>query len=101
MTKEQFEQERLEFHRKIQEDFFNDFRIENVEIYRVKNGDNIWTLTNEQFRMPIWLVKKYNPNVDFNDLRWSQKLAIPVLEKIVADNSDIVAYEGSDYLSPQ
>jgi membrane-bound lytic murein transglycosylase D len=101
VAKEQFEGERLEFHRKIQEDYFNDHKIENAVIYRVKNGDNIWTLTNDRFRMPIWLIKKYNPSVDFNDLRRSQKLAIPVLEKIVADNSDVVAYEGSDYLPSQ
>jgi hypothetical protein len=33
------------------------------------------------FKLPLWLVKKYNPDVDFYSLKRSQKLAIPVVEK--------------------
>jgi len=83
VSKEQFEEVRFEYHQKIQEDFFGAYKVAAVQVYRVKNGDNIWTLCNEIFKMPFWLVKKYNPEVDFSDLRWSQKLMIPVAEKLV------------------
>jgi membrane-bound lytic murein transglycosylase D len=81
VSREQFEQARLEYHQEIQEDFFSVYKIESVRIYRVKNGDSIWTLCNEVFKLPLWLLKEYNPDVDFYDLRRSQKLAIPVVEK--------------------
>jgi membrane-bound lytic murein transglycosylase D len=81
VTKEEFEQARLEYHQEIQEDFSGVYTIESVRMYRVKKGDNIWTLCNEVFSIPLWLMKKYNPDVDLYSLRRSQTLAIPVLEK--------------------
>jgi membrane-bound lytic murein transglycosylase D len=81
VSREQFEQARIEYHQELQEDFFSAYKIESVQIYRVKNGDSIWTLCNEVFKLPLWLVKKYNPDVDFYNLRRSQKLAIPVVER--------------------
>lgn len=85
ISKDQFEEIRFEYHKKIQEDFFSFYKIETVQTYRVKKGDNIWTLCNEAFEMPVWLVKKYNPKIDFNDLRWSQNLVIPVVRKLAAN----------------
>jgi membrane-bound lytic murein transglycosylase D len=81
VSREQFEQARLEYHQEVEEDFFIVYKIESVQLYRVKNGDNIWTLCNEVFNVPLWLVKKYNPDVDFYNLRRSQRLGIPVVEK--------------------
>jgi membrane-bound lytic murein transglycosylase D len=48
----------------------------------IKRGDNIWTLANQEFEIPLWLIKKYNADLDFNALVPSQKLLIPVIEKI-------------------
>ncbi|MEA1945746.1 MAG: DUF4126 domain-containing protein, partial [Thermodesulfobacteriota bacterium] len=84
ISKDQFEEIRFEYHKKIQEDFFSFYKIETVQTYRVKKGDNIWTLCNEAVEMPVWLVKKYNPKINFDDLRWSQNLVIPVVRKIAA-----------------
>ena len=81
VSREKFEQARIEFHQELQEDFFSAYKIESVQIYRVKNGDSIWTLCNDVFKFPLWLVKKYNPDVDFYNLKRSQKLAIPIVEK--------------------
>ena len=35
-------------------------------------------------------VKKYNPEVDFSDLRWSQKLVIPVIKEMTPKAANIV-----------
>jgi peptidoglycan lytic transglycosylase D len=90
ISKEQFEETRFEYHKKIQEDFFNFYEIETVQLYQLQKGDNIWTLCNDTFELPVWLLKKYNPKVDFSDLRWSQKLVIPVIKETTANASDIV-----------
>ena len=85
ISKDQFEEIRFEYHKKIQEDFFSFYKIEAVQTYRVKKGDNIWTLCNEAFEIPVWLIKKYNPKINFNDLRWSQNLVIPEVRKLAAN----------------
>jgi membrane-bound lytic murein transglycosylase D len=90
ISKEQFEETRFEYHKKIQEDFFSFYEIETVQLYQAQKGDNIWTLCNDTFEMPVWLLKKYNPKIDFNDLRWSQKLVIPVIKEITSNAADIV-----------
>ena len=90
ISKEQFEETRFEYHKKIQEDFFSFYEIESEKLYQLKKGDNIWTLCNDTFEMPVWLLKLYNPKVDFNDLRWSQKLVIPVIKEITHNATDIV-----------
>ncbi|MEJ2724445.1 MAG: transglycosylase SLT domain-containing protein, partial [Deltaproteobacteria bacterium] len=83
VSKEQFEEARFQYHQEIQEDFLRAYQIVAVQIYEVKNGDNVWTLCNETFNLPLWLIKKYNPDVDFYDLRRTQKLAVPVVEERV------------------
>lgn len=90
ISKEQFEETRLEYHKKIQEDFFSFYEIETVQLYQVQKGDNVWTLCNDTFAMPVWLLKKYNPKVDFSDLRWSRKLVIPVIKEMTPNAADIV-----------
>jgi membrane-bound lytic murein transglycosylase D len=82
VSKEEFEEKRFEFHKELAEDFFASFRVEKVQTYTVKSGDNIWTLSKERFEVPLWLIKKYNAHLDFSTLHPSQELLIPIVEKI-------------------
>jgi LysM repeat protein len=83
VTKEEFEEKRFEFHQELAEDFFAAFRVEKVRTYSIKRGDNIWTLSRQEFEVPLWLIKRYNAGVDFGALVPSQKLIIPIIEKNV------------------
>ncbi len=76
---QEFEVKRYEYHKEIEEDFFESFSIQAMEIYKVKNGDNIWTLCMNELEIPLWLVKKYNPKINFNTLYPKQKIHYPVL----------------------
>jgi membrane-bound lytic murein transglycosylase D len=80
VTKEVFEERRFEFHKEIAEDFFASFRIEKVQTYTVRRGDNIWTLSKEKFEVPLWLIKKYNTHLNLSALYPSQQLFIPIIE---------------------
>ena len=82
ISKEQFEEKRFEYHKEIEEDFFGSYKIDDVQTYRVKYGDNIWTLCRDTFEVPFWLVKKYNPDLDFNELRPAQQITIPVVTQL-------------------
>ncbi len=81
---QEFEELRYEFHKEIEEDFFESFSIQGIETYKVKNGDNIWTLCLNKLEIPFWLVKKYNPKTNFSTLYPKQKIHYPILtsEKI-------------------
>ncbi len=81
VTKEAFEEKRFEFHKELAEDFFASFRVEKVQTYSVRRGDNIWTLSKEKFEVPLWLIKKYNAHLNFGALYPSQELLIPIIEK--------------------
>ena len=87
VTKEEFEEKRFEFHENLAEDFFAIFRVEKVQTYIIKRGDNIWTLSKDQFEVPLWLIKKYNVHLDFDALVPSQKLLIPIIEKNQVENT--------------
>jgi membrane-bound lytic murein transglycosylase D len=80
VSKQDFEEKRFEYHKGMEEDFFASYKVENMKTYKIRGGDNIWTLCKEVFEMPFWLVVKYNPDLDFNSLRPSQELFIPVVE---------------------
>lgn len=78
---EPFEEKRFDFHREIEEDFFESYTVSGVDTYEVKNGDTLWTLCLNELEIPFWLLKKYNPRLDFNSLRPLQKLKYPVVNK--------------------
>jgi membrane-bound lytic murein transglycosylase D len=84
VTIEEFEEKRFEHHKELTEDFFATYRVESIQTYAIKRGDNIWTLSREEFEVPMWLIRRYNVDIDFYKLMPSQKLLIPVVEKRTA-----------------
>ena len=83
VTREDFVEKRFEYHQELAEDFFASYRVEKVLTYSIKKGDNIWTLSHQEFEVPLWLIKRYNAGVDFSSLVPAQNLLIPIIEKNV------------------
>ena len=76
---ERFEEARYEYHKEMEEDFFESFTIAGVDTYEVKKGDTIWLLCLNKLEVPLWLLKKYNPLMDFSRLRLRQKISYPIV----------------------
>jgi membrane-bound lytic murein transglycosylase D len=76
-----FEEQRYEYHKRLQEDFFAVYRISEMRAYHVQSGDNLWTLCLNKFDIPMWLLKNCNPEIDFAALHIQQKLMVPIIEK--------------------
>jgi membrane-bound lytic murein transglycosylase D len=72
-----FEQRRLEHHRSLQGEFFERFEIDGARSYSVRRGDSIWQIAEQRYGVPVWLVRQYNPDVDFADLHAGTKITIP------------------------
>ncbi len=60
-----FERTRREFHRSLQASYFAGHRILGTEVYIVRRGDSLWTVTQRYARLPMWLLQQYNPDVGF------------------------------------
>jgi len=84
ITAQAFEEQRYEFHKEMEEDFFSNFSIQGVETYEIKNGDNIWRLCANDLEVPFWLLKTYNPEINFNSLQLKQKIKYPIISKLKA-----------------
>lgn len=78
----EFERARREFHSTLQQEFFASYRIQNVETYEVRRGDNISTIARRRYSSPIWLVRQYNPDLDFNRIQIGQPIVFPLLERV-------------------
>ena len=75
-----FEQRRKNFHTEIQNRFFNDHRIVDVKEHALTNGDNLWELSTQTYRVPLWLLRQYNPDLQFDSvLSLSDTLRVPVV----------------------
>ncbi len=79
VTPEQFEQQRLEYHRDIQEQFFTRWEIAGTEVHRIRAGDSLWVLSHRKFEIPLWLLYQYNPDLDFESLSAGNKITVPLL----------------------
>ena len=78
----EFERARRKFHSTLQQEFFASYRIQNVETYAVRRGDNISTIARRRYSSPIWLVRQYNPELDFNRIQIGQLIVFPLLERV-------------------
>ncbi len=84
VSPQEFMRRRYEYLKSIEEDFFSSYRVENVTVHRVKRGQNIWFITRRLYDVPLWLVAKYNPNIDLQNLHPGDEITIPVVTAIDA-----------------
>ncbi len=71
---------RREYHVALQTGFFSKYHIKGVEEYEVKPNDSIGSIARKRYETPIWLVKQYNPALDFNRIQIGQKIVFPLLQ---------------------
>jgi membrane-bound lytic murein transglycosylase D len=82
VSREAFEQVRRDYHAKLQGEFFVQHRIAGTEIYIVRRGDSLWTMTQKFSNLPIWLLRQYNPDTDLSDLRAGTQVVMPKVEVV-------------------
>ncbi|MBI3584465.1 MAG: LysM peptidoglycan-binding domain-containing protein [Nitrospinae bacterium] len=80
-AKDEFEEKRAEYHMAIQEDFFSNYKVDGTTSYEIRRGETIWKLCEEN-EIPLWLLKRYNPQKNFQRLARGEPLVLPVISKI-------------------
>ena len=83
--RESFNQQRLDYHRELQDEFRTSFKIAAVENYKIRYGDSAWNISSKQ-GVPLWLLKRYNPQIFNTPLQPGDSIKIPVIEP--RDNAD-------------
>ena len=86
VSRSEFENRRREFHSTLQQDFFERFTIRGSEEYEIKRTDNINRLALNRYSAPLWLVRQYNPGINFSSVYVGQRVVFPLLESIGNSN---------------
>jgi len=79
VTPETFEHRRLAYHRGLQEEFFGRFEIQGTRVHVLRRGDSLWSLSKDRYDLPLWLLRQYNPDVDFHALHAGTRVTVPLL----------------------
>ncbi len=77
---EEFERRRLEYHRSLQEEFFDAYVVTGTERHILRRGDTIWELATREYSVPVWLLRQYNPDLDFGALPAGVAMVVPIIE---------------------
>jgi membrane-bound lytic murein transglycosylase D len=77
VSAERFQERRVAHHRTLQSAFYLAYEVAGTEEYVLKRGDSLWTLSRGNGSIPAWLLREYNPDLDFGSLRAGQRLTLP------------------------
>ncbi len=86
-----FEQKRRAYHQQIQSDFFAAYQIEDIESHVIKPGESLWILAARKYNVPVWLLRQYNPDLDFDRIQAGAVVRFPRLKAIAAGNVVVAA----------
>jgi membrane-bound lytic murein transglycosylase D len=75
-----FEERRVDHHRELQERFFARYRIAGTNEHVVRRGESIWVLAERRYKVPIWLLRQYNPDIDLAVVKPGSRIVVPRLE---------------------
>jgi membrane-bound lytic murein transglycosylase D len=73
----QFTQRRLQYHRGLEEAFLRRYRVGEVVTRKLKRGETFLSVSREERNVPLWLLQRYNTNVDLKAARPGTELRIP------------------------
>jgi len=77
---DQFAARRIAFHREMQEAFFIRYRITDTKIHQMRRGESLFVLTLRRYKIPIWLLRQYNPDLDLDLVQPGTKIVFPQIE---------------------
>ena len=79
VSQDAFEAKRVAYQQETQEAFFQSFDVTGVEHHVVEPGESLWQLALQDFRVPVWLVRQYNPDLDLDRVAPDMVVNFPVL----------------------
>ena len=87
VNRETFMARRIAHHREIQEAFFVRYRITETTAHNLRRGESVWDLTRQRYKVPVWLLRQYNPDLDIGRVKPGMQVVFPQIERIDMDSS--------------
>ena len=87
VSQDAFVARRITYHSGIQDAFFSRYRISSESVHTIRPGDSLWELTQVQYKLPLWLRRQYNPDLELDKLVPGTKVLIPRISP-VTDSAD-------------
>lgn len=81
VDQDEFELRRRQFHVAQQENFFRNYRIQDLARHELAANDNIASIARQRYSVPLWLLRQYNPELDFSRVRVGQEIVFPVVSR--------------------
>ena len=79
VSRDEFEARRVAYQQETQEAFFQAYDVTGVRHHEVQSGESLWELALQDFRVPVWLVRQYNPDLDLDRVAPETVINFPVL----------------------
>ncbi len=81
-TPAEFKARRIAHHRSMQEAFYVRYRVTDTLEHKLRKGESVWLLTQQQYKVPVWLLRQYNPDLDFGRVRPGMSIVFPRIEPV-------------------
>ena len=78
----EFTAQRVAHHRGMQEAFFVRYRVTDTTEHKLKEGESLWMLAQKHYKVPVWLLLQYNPDLDFGRVQTGMRIVFPRIELI-------------------
>ena len=79
IEKDEFEQRRVAYQNDLQQSFFMVWQIRATRDHVIEPGQSLWVLTRSDFKIPMWLLRQYNPDLNLDRLHPGTVIVIPEL----------------------
>lgn len=81
-----FAAKRIDYHRELQETFFARYRIVDTTVHKLRSGESLYVLSLRRYKVPVWLLRQYNPDLNIDRLRPGTPITFPKIQRAAADD---------------
>jgi membrane-bound lytic murein transglycosylase D len=89
VTPAQFEELRIAYHRALQEEFFEQYQITGSDKHKIRRGQSVWNLAKSTYKIPLWLLRQYNPELDIDRVKPGTIVTFPKIENRTDQNKTV------------
>lgn len=82
VSPEEFAARRISYHRELQEAYFTRNRVTDTVEHKLRRGESLWVLTQRRYKVPVWLLRQYNPELDLDRVKPGDRIVFPQVERI-------------------
>jgi len=82
-----FEQRRRMYQQQRQDEFFAAYQIEDVASHVIKPGESLWVLAERTYKVPVWLLRQYNPDLNLDRVTPGIVVKFPKLRAVDSDSA--------------